>query len=310
MKDDSILLIDSLTDLTVEAFLILRDAFFNKDGSPKTFPLRAKGKTQSDPLDVYIANILSQQLTDAKCKPSPGPNTNPDMVVLREEECNQVPPESLKKDVTRIVAIEVKKLERSAQGKGARATGMDYNSTPPCGTVRVYYNKNIPVEIRGFYLVVYQEWDINGNAFLSALTLCDGDALNTDFTLYEEITGQRKKGIGLGSYGDGANRIRPMLLFANPLGAKELDRSITLITQHNLLGYSRISMVYEIIRTTMEGEQNTFYVYREKGDIPDDWQVSLLVDPFPQPEKRGTATQQRGMFRLPIYPKVKNNTLW
>ena len=43
------------------------------------------------------------------------------------------------------------------------------------------------------------------------------------------LAGERTKEIGLGTYGDGANRNRPMVIFANPLGSDVLDRKITLV---------------------------------------------------------------------------------
>src|SRR5579863_7847859 len=126
------------SDLTVDTFLILRNAFFNADGSPKAFSLRDKKNTQDDTLDVHIATLLSQHLTDAVCQRAPGPLINPDMVIYREGRCNQASRESLKEDTSSIIAIEVKKLERSASGQIARSTGLDYNTTPPCGTIRIY----------------------------------------------------------------------------------------------------------------------------------------------------------------------------
>jgi endonuclease III len=60
------------SDLTVDTFLILRNAFFNADGSPRAFSLRDKKNTQDDPLDVQIATLLSQHLTDAVCQRAPG----------------------------------------------------------------------------------------------------------------------------------------------------------------------------------------------------------------------------------------------
>jgi hypothetical protein len=63
----------TLTDLTVEAFLILRAAFFQEDATPKSFTLREKRNTQDDPLDEHIAGILAAHLRDATCQRSTGP---------------------------------------------------------------------------------------------------------------------------------------------------------------------------------------------------------------------------------------------
>ncbi len=342
-----------LSDLTVDTFLILRNAFFNEDGSPKTFFLRDKKNTQSDPLDEHIASVLSQQLKDSSCQKSKGPLTSPDMVIARERECDKVPQEVLRTDVSRIVAVEVKKLERTKSGKVARASGLDYNTTPPCGTVRIYYavNDGRELHIRGYYLFVCLEKASNESitneevlgkneevlgkpVFMSALTLCDGNILNRDFDYYRKITGKREKSIRLGTYGDGVNRNRPMTIFANPLGAKEFDYSVTLITQENLSEDSRIGLVYQVIRNipkkykeVVEGlgkveslgeikdqdetrdqeeigaqdeveSQSVFYAYRQVEDICEDWQVQELIEPFPKPKKREVSTQERGKFRL------------
>jgi len=82
------------------------------------------------------------------------------------------------------------------------------------------------VDVRGFYLFVCTENapDNIRELVLTAMCLVDGNVINEDFDLYLSITGEREKELGLGSYGDGANRNRPMLIFSNPLGIRELDR--------------------------------------------------------------------------------------
>jgi len=291
------------TDLTIETFLALRETFFSQDGSPKPFRLREKRNTQDDPLDEHIAVVLSKGLRSSRCQKAPGPLISPDLVVYRPEMCDGVRKELLREDPARIVAIEVKKLERTRSGQVARSTGLDYNTTPPCGTVRVYDVDDNPIEIRGFYLFACQERARNGRVLVSALTLCDGNALNADFDLYLKITGQRQKGLGLGTYGDGVNRNRPMLIFSNPLGAAQLDHAATLITPENLSSPDvRVSVAYQIGRTLPEGGRGVFAVRKLAADIPRDWETQLLVDPFPKPVSRVSTTQQRGRFRVPIRP--------
>ena len=53
-------------------------------------------------------------------------------------------------------------------------------------------------------------------------------------------------------------------------------------------------MVYEIGRTIPEGGTGMFYAYRHVEDSPKGWEVELLVDPFPKPVKRQTATPVTG----------------
>jgi hypothetical protein len=155
----------------------------------------------------------------------------PDMVLFRPDRCRVAKRDDVADDIDGIVGIEVKKLERRAQGSVARSSGLDYNTTPPCGRVRVYDAADKLVDLRGFYLFVCMERDAEDpKAFiLTALCMVDGNALNEDFDLYLAITGARRKRIGLGTYRDGADRTRPMLIFGNPLGVREFDRVPTLI---------------------------------------------------------------------------------
>jgi len=291
-----------LTDLTVETFLLLRNKFFDAKGNPVSFPLRDKRNTQDDPLDEYISEILKRDLpNNANCLKAPGPLITPDLVVLRSEICKGSTPKQLENDLSRIIAIEVKKLERTKSEKIARVSGLDYNTTPPCGTVRIYDSANLPLDIRCFYLFICQESDVNRKSYfrLTALVLCDGNVLNQDFNFYLSIVGERTKQIGLGTYKDGFNRQRPMLVFANPLGAKEMDHQITLIYPDKSLHerYKNLSVSNILRRSISEDKFNEFYCYRFNKDIPTDWKVSTLVDPFPVPE-RETKTQPRGKFRL------------
>ena len=53
-------------------------------------------------------------------------------------------------------------------------------------------------------------------AVVRVKAVVDGNILNDDFNLYLSITGERTKRIGLGTFSDGVDRARPMLIFANP----------------------------------------------------------------------------------------------
>lgn len=284
--------------LIVDAFLLLRSAFFNDAMQPVPFHLRLKRSTQDDPLDEYVVQLLEQGLTDAVCQKAPGPLINPDLVLYRPELCNHQTRQTLASDTTRIVAVEVKKLERTCTGKIARSTGLDFNTTPPCGTVRIYTADDSPLDIRGFYLFVAQEAVANDEYAITALTLCDGDILNKDFSLYLSAVSQREKEIDLGTYGNGVDRRRPMFIFANPLGAQELDRQATLVAPE--LEDERLRLAYLLVRTTIEGEPRQFCAYRSVADMAEGWEVQTLKNPFPQPNTRIRQTQPRGKFRLPI----------
>jgi hypothetical protein len=295
------------TDLIPAIFRVLREAFFTPGAVPIAFALRDKRNTQDDPLDERIHEVLAHDedlCRDTHCSKAPGPLISPDVVVLRPELCEGTLRSALRADLSRIVGVEVKKLERHG-GTVARASGLDYNTTPPCGTVRVYDRTSQPLDIRGFYLFVCQEPSAGrpGHFTLTAMVLCDGDLLNADFDLYLSIVGRRTKQIELGTYKDGANRTRPMFIFANPLGVRTLDHQATLIHPRADLEdhVPHLQRVGIIRRTTGQGAQATFYCYRDRADITEGYLPFDLVDPFPSP-KRTAATQLRGRFRIAIQP--------
>ena len=289
-----------ISDIVIEVFIALRKELFNEEGEPKQFHLREKRNTQDDPFGEYIQNLLREHLKDVRCIKAPGPLITPDIVSWRPELLNKI--SNKVKDTKLIVGIEVKKLERTKNGKVARPSGLDYNTTPPCGIIRIYDKDDTPIDIRCYYLFVCLERANSPQQYqVTALTLCDGNVLNQDFSLYLKAVGHREKEIGLGTYGNGANRNRPMFIFSNPLGAQELDYSVSLIhADANLeLLYPSLRLVYEIVRTAKKGETYTFHCYRLKNDVPESWEVKRLRDPFPVPT-RVRETQSRGKFRLPI----------
>ena len=290
------------SDIPTDVFLNLRTLFFVDEKTPKAYSLRDKRNTQDDPLDEFIAAYLSEHLEHLACIKASGPLISPDMVVYMPAACNKAMRDDLRDDPQKIIAIEVKKLERQISGQVARSTGLDYNTTPPCGMVRVYDGNERPLDIKSFYLFLCQEKTSQDQFNISSLVLCDGNILNADFDLYLQIIGQRQKGIGLGTYGDGVNRNRPMLIFSNPLGAAQLDHHVTLVTSQKIENApDDLQVVYEIGRTIPEGGTGIFYAYRHVKDIPREWEAERLVDPFPKPVKRQTATQARGKFRLPFF---------
>ena len=296
----------TMLDLTIGSFLVLRSSFYGKSAKPRSFRLRDKRNTQDDPLDEYIHKVLSDDLpTGVDCLKAPGPLITPDLVILRPEICKGAARATLSSNLTHIVAIEVKKLERTQSGAIARPSGMDYNTTPPCGTVRVYDSSGSALDIRGFYLFVCQEpvRDQGARYQLSALVLCDGNLLNEDFDYYLSIVGERVKEIGLGTYGNGANRTRPMLIFSNPLSTTQLDHHVTLIHSRDDLEkeVSHLRQVGIIRRSVHQAGTKAFYCYRIADDVAQDYRAFDLLDPFPLPA-RTEKTQPRGRFRLNFRP--------
>jgi hypothetical protein len=292
-----------VSDLSIQSFKILRKAFFADDFTPIDFDLRDKRNTQDDPFDEFVADVLDKALPDdVKCQRAPGPLITPDIALARPELCNGVSRDTLRTDLTRLMGIEVKKLERGKDGKIARASGLDYNSTPPCGTIRVYDASGQPLDMRGFYLFVClergKEAPVNR---LSALALCDGNSLNADFDYYLGVAGERSKEIGVGTYGDGANRNRPMVIFANPLGSRLLDRNVTLVHSRSDLAEIDPELQYAgcLHRTVPDGQLATFHCYRNSDTAGQSFDET---DPFPSPKKRSAKTTGRGRFKLNVRP--------
>ena len=282
-----------VTDLPTLAFLMLRRTLFDDDGSPISFELRDKLNTQDDPLDRFLAEDVLSNLPGVICRPAPGPLISPDLVLHR-------PTVSRVDDLRQIVGIEVKKIERTTQGGVARASGLDYNTTPPCGRIRIYDEDDTPIDVRAFYLFICVEQASNGSSrfVISALALVDGNALNEDFDLYLEITGEREKRIGLGTFGDGADRRRPMLIFGNPLGIKELDHAVTLVHSGRNLADSHTDLAEAHVLSRSTGTSfREFSCYRHIRDFKG--RATTLTDPFPTPD-RDTRTRPRGRFTLPF----------
>lgn len=291
-------------DLAAETFLALRNVFFDSTGTPTAYKLRPKASAQDDPFDEYVANRLDAYFRanhqDAGAIKSPGPLVSPDMLIYRPSFVrtgNYVAPPG---DRAALLALEVKKVARTTSGRVARASGIDYNTTPPCGLVRVYGPDSVPVAVHASYLFACQE--SNGQEHrLTALVLCDGNALNEDVDLYLSVVGQRRKEIGLGTYGDGLNRVRPMFVFGNPLGSPLFDRNATLIHGHSDIDreYQSLRVAGTFRRTTGvdESESREFYCYRDERDCANARPFDTL-DPFPVPD-RSRVTQARGKFKLP-----------
>lgn len=293
-------------DLATETFLALRSLFFDVNGISIPYFLRPKENVQDDPFDELVVERLSRRFAtrgvDLGVLKSPGPLISPDLLIFRPSLTTALEYVSSPSDATTLLAVEVKKLERTPSGKVARASGMDYNTTPPCGTVRVYDPHGRAVDVRSAYLFVCQEpAEADRHFVLSALTLCDGNALNDDFELYMSIVGRRNKEIGLGTYGDGVNRVRPMLIFSNPLGCTLFDQCAMLIHEKgDLTGdCSTLQMAGAFTRSPADtnAEERTFYCYRDCRDATDA-EPFFLNDPFPTPV-RSTVTQGRGRFQLP-----------
>ena len=294
-------------DLSAAVFGALHKRFFGQGGEPIEYHLRAKNNAQDDPFDEYVRESLNGDLGPDIRTVSSGPVTSPDMVIWRPSVMGAFTGDGASSDLVRIFGMEVKKLERGSKGRVARGSGMDYNSTPPCGTIRAYDENKEAVDIRGFYLFVVQEAAIGRADYyrLTTLCLCDGNFLNEDFDYYLSVTGLRLKKLGVGSYGDGFDRQRPMLVFPNPLGIDLLDRRATLVHLRSDLeteypGLRKVGTFRRTLRVNpnlaadSEPEYRRFYCYRLSSDDADGCEFDEL-DPLP-PTKHSETTSPRGLF--------------
>jgi len=284
-------------DLAAAVFAILADEFFDSSGKPTPFSLRDKRQTQDDPFDEHIGAVLDRDLPEGmKVLLSGKPLVSPDMVVARPEETRKLLRGGVDLDPRRIIAIEVKKVNLDASGRAARGSGLDYNSTPPCATVKVTARSGETLLIPGFYLFVVLEEGPNGLQQVHTLALVSGAVLNEDTAIYDAATGIRQKVIGIGSYGDGLDRQRPMFVFANPLGWDWLSGKATLIHPHEGLAEEQddLVLVRDMSRQRSDGHELVFSCYRptSQGSAGE----PLAVDPFPTPANRKSETTARGRF--------------
>lgn len=182
---------------------------------------------------------------------------------------------------------------------------MDYNSTPPCETVRVYSSRNEEIIIPAYYLFALLGQMGEGQAYVETMALVTGSALSKDTDLYDRITGKRKKSIHLGTYGDGADRQRPMLVFANPLGWPWMQGKATLISDRDDLHVEsgELANVRQITRAWQfpnEGNSRLerFHCYRLA--VLDSRYEGSVHEPFPTPKNRKEETAQRGRFKIDL----------
>ncbi|WP_156161851.1 hypothetical protein [Nocardia vulneris] len=281
-------------DLAAVCFAALVDEFYFEDGRPRPFFLRPKRGTQDDPFDELISNRLDARLpSKVKVLASGKPLVSPDMVIARPEEASLLINGGQELDDRRMIAIEVKKVDTTKAGKIGRATGMDFNSTPPCSHVRIYAKNGAPLLVPAFYLFAAHT-PHEEDRVIVGLALVSGAALNQDKKLYDLITGIRDKAIDLGTFGDGLDRQRPMMVFSNPLGWDWMKAQPTLIHHRKDLAdeQDHLHRIRRVLRTAQDGGEHEFWAYRRTAEKDE----GVAIDPFPTPDARSTKTTQRGKF--------------
>ena len=299
--------------------------FFDAGMVPKSYTLRDKLNTQDDPLDEYICEALLLALPSGVKVAASGPLVTPDLVVSPAESSAIKHPEPTSGQVrSEFSAWRSRKLEthgnpvalpaRRVWTTTPRRLAAPYGSTT--STAMTWTSRAATC-----LSAKNPRTDAPRTYRLTALVLCDGDLLNEDFDYYMSIVGRRSKEIGLGTYGDGANRVRPMLIFSNPLGTPFLDRQATLIharadLEHEHPILRRIGVIERSIpgetdsgtlasrppmEQTSSGEFRTFHCYRDKRDVPANTELFHKRDPFPIP-RRSKKTAARGRFVIDFRP--------
>ncbi len=132
--------------------------------------------------------------------------------------------------------------------------------------------------------------------------MCAGSVLDASDHEYLQATGERTKRIGLGSYGDGMDRVRPMYVYPNPLSAPGFSTEATLIAErHDLTNeYAQLTRLGRIDRTLARVEETLVFSYYGLASAERMPSSSDLVDPFQRVEKRVETTSTRGRFRLDL----------
>ena len=299
----------SAPDIPTLVFLALRDLLFDAQGKPVIFSAVQTGNVQGDWLDTHLTNRLELALAAQGYEiEKSGKNTSPDFAVFRSALVNQPINKATAVSLTDITAFEVKKLQSTENKTNREGGDVDYNSTPPCGLVLVYDQPGTHAfTVRGFYIfLVVNPVAGQSDAFAaSSLVVCDGNALNADHDLYLRVVAPRSKEIGLGTYGDGAIRNRPFVLFPHPLSVQWLRGSATLIHSDSHLpaasGLNRVSMIERKNLTT--ALTVPFCCYQTLADSARFIGPPYEVNPFKTPSKRRDGS--RGKLKLRLKPEAE-----
>lgn len=292
-------------DLGAAVFAALASEFRSLDGEPIPFTLRDKRNTQDDPFDEHVGAILNRRLPEgARVFVSGKPLVSPDLVVARPEEARALMTGvGGYLDGRHVVGIEVKKLDWSPTG-ATRSTGMDYNSTPPCSTVKIEADNGVLLRIAAFYFFVILR-DAPIGKVVESMALVSGAVLNEDIEIYDLATGIRRKLIGIGSYGDGIDRQRPMFVFANPLGWPWLRGQATLVHPSSELEDEQdLKLRRRLYRRTLDKQLREFFCYRMSGEIASAPEPDV-TEPFPTPKNRTENTVARGRFKISLAAEWK-----
>jgi hypothetical protein len=155
-----------------------------------------------------------------------------------------------------IVIVEPNAIEGyELKSARSRSAGVQYNSTPPCGTMP-HGSGTIPC----FYVFAdYQVPRGQGHGYLQDLVIVDGDYINNDYSIVLQHGTHYTRDFG--SYGDGRIRHRRMYHFPNPM--KDLPAGVYLVSK--IVGgqaqFPNIALVQSVTRKDKQGVDHTFCLY-------------------------------------------------
>lgn len=267
-----------MADITPDLFLYFCNNFFidgtgNFINNP-VIQLNPKITRQDDPFDKWIAeNAANLNLPNLKIHTS-GPLIHPDVVI-----------EHKKDNTLDYLGVEIKKLNATDKGKDPRGVTLDYNSTIPCGTLRIYRRNREYLDIKGYYLFVLldqNQAELERQVF--NFIFCDGDLLNDDFELHQRSKTSNISEYGIGSYAEASVRHRDMYNFPNPLDSNipELADQVSLIHESGDLEnrYPDLVKTHSIKRNRRDQTTRYFYIYRHRlaAEKPDNVpEIELFV---------------------------------
>lgn len=275
---------------------LCEEVFVDEAGKPvknPTITLDEKRTTQDDPFDHWLANTIKRLNLSGLQVFTSGPLTHPDIVLQ-----TSMVPESP------FVGLEVKKLNADEKGRDPRGMTIDFNSTAPCGTFRVYRPDDTPLDIPGYYIFVLLDHRIqNRSRNILTFILSGGDLLNDDFDLYLTSKTLNESTYDHGPYGEGSVRGRMMYVYPNPLDSKinQLAGEVSLIHEAGDLHriFPELRLLYRALRRKRDGTTREFFIYRHKNFVTNSVLAPLALELFARARHRSAKKRSAYKFVLP-----------
>ena len=259
-------------------------------GFGRSFRLPPKGTTQDDPFDRFVCEIIDE--TRGLRVFTGTPNVSPDVVVMLTRRDSVVLGGEVDATVHGAVGIEIKRVRREVR-EAPRLSTLDYNTTPPSPMMRVEVGDGTTRLVESCYLFALTD-DRRRRSSVEGFVLSTGFLLDEDMDLYDDITMERSKRVGLGSFGDLIDRQRPFVVGPNPLGIEGFSNRMTLIHHVDNL-HDEHRFLRHVGRVHRPGGE-AFHCYRLDGRMK-------VGDVEMRAGESKATTSRRGRFRLPLRPR-------